>query len=356
MHKQLSLRPLFKCGLAALGMAASLGAGWANAAPAQSDPLQDVPLPMQASPACPAKASMPTAAELQKLAPLARDRGLLWRVRHQGRTSWLYGTVHLSKLDWVVPGPSIVSALKGVDKLALEINVMDPVVQQELFKGLAQPDDAPELSAGLAQRLDKQRKQVCADESIRKLRPEVQLIELLALEGRKYGLEPDLGTEWALTGTAKALRKPVVGLESVQTQLNVLISDDPVRTAETVDDGLTLLESGKAGPMLTTMADLWADGKQDKLETYAQWCECANTPRERADLKRMLDDRNPGMADGIVNLLKEGDTVFAAVGALHMVGPKGLPSLLRKKGYDVQRVKFTPVKNTKNQQKPKLAQ
>ena len=43
------------------------------------------------------------------------------------------------------------------------------------------------------------------------------------------------------------------------------------------------------------------------------------------------------MADAI-GRLHENVSVFAAVGALHMVGPQGLPTLLQAKGFKVQRV------------------
>jgi len=32
--------------------------------------------------------------------------------------------------------------------------------------------------------------------------------------------------------------------------------------------------------------------------------------------------------------------VFAAVGSLHMIGPKGLPALLRQRGYRVEQGEF----------------
>ena len=35
-----------------------------------------------------------------------------------------------------------------------------------------------------------------------------------------------------------------------------------------------------------------------------------------------------------------GKRVFAAVGALHMIGPTALPSLLAARGYRVERVEF----------------
>jgi uncharacterized protein YbaP (TraB family) len=37
---------------------------------------------------------------------------------------------------------------------------------------------------------------------------------------------------------------------------------------------------------------------------------------------------------------REGRRVFAAVGALHMVGPQSLPRLLERQGFRVERIRF----------------
>ena len=55
----------------------------------------------------------------------------------------------------------------------------------------------------------------------------------------------------------------------------------------------------------------------------------------------MLDERNPLMADKIDALHAGGQSVFTAVGSLHMIGPQGLPTLMAKRGYRVERVAFT---------------
>jgi hypothetical protein len=52
----------------------------------------------------------------------------------------------------------------------------------------------------------------------------------------------------------------------------------------------------------------------------------------------MIDQRNPALAAAIDALHSDGRQVFAAVGALHMVGPLGLPALMAQRGYAVQRV------------------
>ncbi len=42
-------------------------------------------------------------------------------------------------------------------------------------------------------------------------------------------------------------------------------------------------------------------------------------------MKRLLDERNPALAERIDALHAGRQAVFAAVGSLHMVGPNGLP-------------------------------
>ncbi|MEP6825988.1 MAG: TraB/GumN family protein, partial [Ramlibacter sp.] len=79
-------------------------------------------------------------------------------------------------------------------------------------------------------------------------------------------------------------------------------------------------------------------GDLAEMERYAQWCECINTESERKLMKRLLDDRNPGLAEGVDRLHAQGRPVLAAVGALHLPGPGGMVALMQKKGYAVRRV------------------
>lgn len=64
------------------------------------------------------------------------------------------------------------------------------------------------------------------------------------------------------------------------------------------------------------------------------------TPVERKAIKRLLDERNPALAQRIDALHRNGSQIFAAVGSMHLFGPAGLPTLMEKKGYKVERVTF----------------
>jgi uncharacterized protein YbaP (TraB family) len=63
---------------------------------------------------------------------------------------------------------------------------------------------------------------------------------------------------------------------------------------------------------------------------------------ERELKKRLLDDRNPNLAERIDALHGSGKQVFAAVGSLHMFGTMGLPALMSKRGYHVELVELKP--------------
>lgn len=300
---------------------------------------------------CPPAFRPPAQAEMQAIAKQAQDRGLLWRVQDGQRTSWLYGTLHVGKRQWMLPGRSITQALQGSDMLALELDMLDPQVRQQIEAGFKARAGAPALPAELEARLATKRQQACA-EHLSAQRPDAQLLGLLGELGRKQGLMPEMGADLVLLGLAQHWGKPVLGLESVQMQLDALLSDDPEEIQQSVRDGLEQLEDPKAPAILTQMAQLWARGNDQKLQRYADWCDCIKTERDRLKYERLMEGRNPGMAEGIVRQLQQGKTVFAAVGALHMLGPKGLPELLRQKGYRVERVSFKPLAAQKSEPKP----
>ncbi len=54
----------------------------------------------------------------------------------------------------------------------------------------------------------------------------------------------------------------------------------------------------------------------------------------------MLDDRNPAFAKHIDARHRAGQSVFAAVGGLHLLSKGGLPALMAKRGGRVERVSW----------------
>jgi uncharacterized protein len=53
---------------------------------------------------CPPAAAVPTREQVQVGMRTARNRGFLWRFTNDGRNSYLYGTLHVAKQDWMYLG------------------------------------------------------------------------------------------------------------------------------------------------------------------------------------------------------------------------------------------------------------
>ena len=317
----------------------------APVAPAQVAPSQ--PAPAETAPACPPTARVPTNEQVQAGMRDARDHGFLWRLRRDGRVSFLYGTVHVARAAWMYPGPRTMRALNGSDTVALELDLLDPDIQRRLATAMAataadgaQPSRVPApLPAALQQRLQRQFDAECLPtQALAALGPEMQIATLASLAGRRDGLDPSYGIDLFLAGWAHAAKKTVVSLETPEMQIALLRADTDAERNEFVQSALAQIEGGQSRPLLRRLTQAWADGDLGEFVSYGEWCDCMKTEADRAAMVRLLDDRNPALADAVSALHARGSRVFAAVGSLHMAGPAGLPALLAQRGFQVERL------------------
>jgi hypothetical protein len=292
--------------------------------------------PESTAPQCPPQAPPPDQQLMLRAHEQATDRGFLWRISRDGRDSFLYGTLHAGRPEWFALGPRTEASLFRTGALALEINVTDPAVPRGLKAVIDGPPRA--LPSELMQALRAVWRSECLPEADLSRGPaELHMTQVAVAQARRQGLFALYSAESVLLMRSLRAERPVVGLESVQAQLAALMARDDAEAAVMVADGLAELRRPQATAALERLALAWAGNDLETLQTYAQWCDCVNTPGERESLARMTDGRNPGMADAIERL-HAGMSVFAAVGSLHLVGPQGLPSLLKARGFVVTRV------------------
>jgi uncharacterized protein len=308
-------------------------AAWAADAPvAQRNAAASSPV----ASACPPVTQSPTPAQVQTAMRAARDRGFLWRISKQGRSSYLYGTLHVGKLGWIFAGPRLREAIGATDTLALELDVTDPAL---LNDPPAAATAQLELSPQLRDRLSRQTELACLPgQALQRLNPLMQAVTLTVLSARWEGLDASFAQEIVLANAARVQGRPIISLESAKSQMEVLLPSDPTEARRMLEQALEQLEQGRARPLLRRLAEAWDKGRLTELETYTSWCECADTAEDRSFLRRLNDDRNGPMADRIDAMHADGKRLLVAVGALHMTGEQGLPRLMAARGYRVERL------------------
>jgi len=309
-----------------------LAATFATAHAADAAPVPAAP----AATACPPAPAAPTPEQMQAAQRDARDRGFLWRFSKQGRSSYLFGTLHVGKLPWVFAGPRLRDAIARTDTLVLELDVLDPELQSHPPPAATALLPLPET---MRARLSRQVAAACLPEqALQRFNPLLQAVTLTVLSARWEGLDAGFAQEIVLASAARAQQRPIVALESAQSQMALLLPSDPDEARHLLDQALEQLERGRTRPLLRRLAEVWSEGRLSELENYASWCECADSAEDRAFLRRLNDDRNAPMAERIDALHGQGKRLLVAVGALHMTGEQGLPRLMAARGYVIERL------------------
>ena len=211
---------------------------------------------------CPPVPREPSAEQLQAALQSARDRGFLWRISKDGRDSYLYGTIHVGKLDWAFPGPQVREALMDAQALALELDLTDPGVLAQLSRSM-KPDQATrgarfQLPAPAQQRLARQAQLACVGPDVLGgQHPVMQAITLTVLAARRDGLDPSYAQELVLGGIARAIDKRIVSLESAEMQASLLVPADQKQALAIAEQTISQLEKGQARAMLVKVAQVW---------------------------------------------------------------------------------------------------
>ena len=303
------------------------------------------PAPAQDVGTCPppAPTAPPSAQQVQEGMAQARDRGFLWRLTKGDHSSYLYGTIHMARLEWAFPGPKTVKALREVDTVALEVDPLDPKTRQVLSSGMRAAPAQVELPPALKERIERRMAVECVPpETFEKLAPALQVMALTFIAGRREGLELAYGIDGVLAGFGRAAKKKIVALETTDTQLRAGRAMTGGGSVASLEKALDELESGRAAANLARLATAWAEADLAQIQQSDAIAEEPDSATARALMAQVLDDRNRGMATAIDALHGAGSKVFAAVGFLHMVGPLGLPSLMAEKGYQVEAIKLAP--------------
>jgi uncharacterized protein len=285
--------------------------------------------------------SCPLPPPAEKITP-AKDRGFLWRMSKGGHTSYLYGTVHTAKPGWTFLGRTVRAAFDASDRLAVEVDLLDSDVKQRVQKSLSAPENNLPLPDPLLKRIQTFAERVCFPLSdLDKIPLRLKLSALAYYMSRYDGLSPAFGIDAFLSELARLSGgKPVVSLENPELSAQAFRVDDASDRIALVTAAIEGLETGRTRELGLRSVEVWAESRYDDFLRYKEWCECFDTDADRRYWSRATEDRNRIQALAIDALHEMGHNVFAAVGYRHMVGDRGLPSLLEQMGYQVEFVVF----------------
>jgi len=268
------------------------------------------------------------------LAAFAQPHSLLYEVSGNGlkKSSYLFGTFHLLTESFVDSQKLVVKKLTACDAVAGEV-VTDSLTEGSLNLLAKIKADTPLsklLSATAYAKLNAWSFELLGMDLMffEHYPPALvnatmtQMLYAKNFGGNESGKPMDVYFQ----DRARKHKKKVIGLESVQTQINALFDEPLTRQAAALEKFVN--EKDSAVAQMQQLISLYRCADYDKLESM-MYDEDGYTPEE---IKTLVTDRNAAWLRELPKIMLEQPT-FVAVGALHLAGENGLVAGLQKQGY-----------------------
>ena len=268
------------------------------------------------------------------------QRGLVYAVRSDEVTLYLTGSIHVLRED-DYPLPAVLSEVYGKsDALIMEIDLddLDPLESAALIRSLAMAPNGSDLrslmgeasfnrsmESALALGIDLER--------FGEVRPWFAALMVLEWSLRKAGYSPENGVEQHFLRQAIADKKPIEGLETMEQQLNIFASLSDAEQGLFLEK--TLAELDQLTDEIDKLLVAWKTGDDGVLETLL--LDSFDEFPELFD--ELVDQRNQAWDRQLTEILRHGAKDYMViVGALHLLGERGVIELLRQRGFEVRRL------------------
>lgn len=266
---------------------------------------------------------------------------ILWKVERPGNdhVTYILGTHHFAPLTVLDSLSILPDALKNSDKLYGELDMAamtSPESMMAMQQFLMAPADStldkvltPAQLDAVKAAIDPMTGGQLPLEMLYPMKPAALSTQIAAMMSMQLfpNLNPMEGLDMTMQERAKALGKPVAGLETMDFQMQTLYGTPISKQAEDLME--TVSDMDKEAKRAVELANSYMAHNLDAI--LKAMMEEENDP---ADYERLIFSRNDAW---VAQLLKEmpESNLMVVVGAAHLPGERGVLEQLRKAGYTV---------------------
>ena len=271
----------------------------------------------------------------------AAEKGFFWKVTGEKGVAYLLGTVHVGDKDLYPLAPIIEDSFAKSDVLIEEIDLnsaaeMGQAAQNMIRTGLYPSGDTVDNHVGEATRnaLAEYTKGGRLDAVYKRARPWLLSLLIAQQQLKDMGLDKAKGLDRHFADEAVQMKKPIEGLETAAYQVQMFSA-----FSDALQDQLllsTLVDAQRSEEVLKRTLAAWRTGDDAAMEAVLTG-EIKQYPFLAPVMEKLIYERNDAMTRKIDTMLQTPKVYFVAVGAGHLVGPRGIVSQLRARNYAIER-------------------
>ncbi|RYZ83511.1 MAG: TraB/GumN family protein, partial [Proteobacteria bacterium] len=253
-------------------------------------------------------------------------QGLLWEISGNGlqKKSYVYGSMHVSEKVSYHLSDAFFTHLLASDYVATE---SDPSTWLELYAVFAQGRNFDTSYSGFYRHPVKREDLLSLFESSNYLMNNL----MFRTNEARQDYQEETYLDLFIYQAGRKYSKKVVGLENARKSITDVLKAEPQSFNPDQEKLQAIMKLLRERSYNQAMNDFYREKNLDLLDSLYVLA----TPKPY--FKALILDRNVTMANGIDSLARKG-SLFAAVGAAHLPGKRGIIELLREKGYTVKAV------------------
>jgi uncharacterized protein len=282
-------------------------------------------------------------AQLLAQQPAPAHRVLMWKVTSPTSTMYLLGSIHVGDKSFYPLPQEVESAFAASKALVVEINAknMDPSKAMALVQKYGMYGDDDSLSRHVSKDASAALDEFCSKHgmprtALEHMKPWVVAVTVAAVVFQEGGADLKMGIDMHFLNQVKQPQR-IEELETADFQISLFATATEPEQQEMLASALKQIDKEK--DLLHKIQDAYFSADAEQLLEFSR--EEQSGPQSL--MKRLIDDRNLTMTAKLEDYLKGKEQLFVVVGALHLVGEKGIAHLLKEKGYKVEAM-VVPVK------------
>ncbi|WP_419148159.1 TraB/GumN family protein [Pseudoalteromonas 'SMAR'] len=264
----------------------------------------------------------------------------LWQISKGDTTSYLFGTVHVGDKQMQGLPDKVKRAIEKSDKVMVEVNLesLSPLQIQQRSMPFMLLQGNETLQSTLSPAVYKKVVDYFAAKQIdvalfERYAPWAVMVTILQLEYQRLGFSEANGIDKQVVNYAQQHNIPIGEFESLEYQLKMFSQLGQYSDAMLQE---TFTQMADLDTYFLDMISAWRQGDLKQLEHYYNTSFAEGEYGALAE-RLMIKERNNNWLEALQQQLPH-ESLFVAVGALHLVERYGLITQLQQQGYTVSKI------------------